>query len=224
MWTYFEKGGIVMWPLLFISVLAAAVVIWRWLALRRATARLPEFMRALRERLIVADLPGAVGVCERSAGPVAAIVKAGLLRAGHPRDEVHLALQDASAHELVVLERGLPVLATTAMVAPLLGFLGTVTGMINSFEALAQVGLNNPAVVARGISEALITTAAGLMIAIPVQMAYNYYVTRINVLVRSMEAAANLVLQAFADLEAGAGARARMERVPAWEARDARPA
>ena len=78
------------------------------------------------------------------------IVKAGLLRVGRPKDEVELALQDASAHELAVLERGLPVLATVAMIAPLLGFLGTVTGMINSFEALATVGLNNPAAVATG--------------------------------------------------------------------------
>ena len=91
------------------------------------------------------------------------------------------------------------ILATVAMIAPLLGFLGTVTGMINSFDALASVGLNNPAAVARGISEALITTAAGLIIAIPVQMAYNYFVTNVNGLVRNMESAANVVLEALAD-------------------------
>jgi biopolymer transport protein ExbB len=102
-----------------------------------------------------------------------------------------------------VLERGLPILATIAMVAPLLGFLGTVTGMINSFEALASVGLNNPAAVAKGISEALITTAAGLIIAIPIQMVYNYFVTRVNVLVRTMESAATVVLEAMSDAKAG---------------------
>jgi biopolymer transport protein ExbB len=85
------------------------------------------------------------------------------------------------------------------MIAPLLGFLGTVTGMINSFEALASVGLNNPAAVAQGISEALITTAAGLMIAIPVQMAYNYFVTSVNALVRNMESAAHVVLEAMGE-------------------------
>jgi biopolymer transport protein ExbB len=85
------------------------------------------------------------------------------------------------------------------MIAPLLGFLGTVTGMINSFEALASVGLNNPAAVARGISEALITTAAGLMIAIPIQMAYNYFVTNVNGIVRSIESAAHAVLESFGD-------------------------
>jgi biopolymer transport protein ExbB len=153
-------------------------------------------MRPLRERLIRGDVAGAIEVCERHQGPVASIVKAGLLRFGRAKDEVERSLEDASAHELTRLERGLPTLATVAMIAPLLGFLGTVTGMINSFEALASVGLNNPAAVAKGISEALITTAAGLMIAIPVQMAYNFFVTRVNTLVRSMEAAANLVLEA----------------------------
>jgi biopolymer transport protein ExbB len=86
-----------------------------------------------------------------------------------------------------------------AMISPLLGFLGTVTGMINSFEALATVGLNNPAAVAKGISEALITTAAGLVIAIPVQMAYNYFATRVNALVRNMESAAHVVLESLGE-------------------------
>ena len=204
MWSYFVKGGPVMWPLLLCSVLGVTVAVWRWLALRRATQDVVGFMRPLRERLIRGDVAGAIEVCEQHPGPVASIVKAGLLRFGRAKDEVERSLEDASAHELTHLERGLPTLATVAMIAPLLGFLGTVTGMINSFEALASVGLNNPAAVAKGISEALITTAAGLMIAIPIQMAYNFFVTRVNTLVRSMEAAANLVLEALADAKAGA--------------------
>ena len=208
MWSYFVKGGPVMWPLLLLSILGVTVAIWRWVALRQATRNVPQLMRELRGKLVAADVPGAVQVCESAGGPVASIVKAGLLRFGRPKDEVEMGLQDASAHELAVLERGLPVLATTAMIAPLLGFLGTVTGMINSFDALAAVGLNNPAAVAKGISEALITTAAGLIIAIPVQMAYNYLVTRVNDLVRNMESAANLVLEALADIRAGRGAAA----------------
>jgi biopolymer transport protein ExbB len=130
--------------LLVISTLAVAVV-WRYVALRRATTGLTDFMRALRERLVKADVSGAIKVCERSDGPVAAIVKAGLLRSGRPKDEVQLALQDASAHELTVLERGLPVLATTAMIAPLLGFLGTVTGMITRSTLSPRSGSTTPA-------------------------------------------------------------------------------
>lgn len=200
MWTYFERGGPVMWPLLALSVLAVTVAIWRWMALRQATRNLGSFMSALRERVTAGDIEGAIDLCDRGGGPVAAIVRAGLRRLGRPKDEIELSLQDASAHELAELEKGLPVLATIAMVAPLLGFLGTVTGMINSFEALASVGLNNPAAVASGISEALITTAAGLIIAIPVQMAYNYFVARVNGTVRNMEAAANLLLDSLSDI------------------------
>ena len=199
MWTYFERGGPIMWPLLALSILGITVVFWRWWALRQATTGVAAFLKELRGKLVARDVPGAIAVCERHRGPVASIVKAGLLRFGRPKDEVERALQDASAHELSVLERGLPVLATVAMISPLLGFLGTVTGMINSFEALASVGLNNPAAVARGISQALITTAAGLAIAIPIQMAYNYFVTRVNALVRSMESAAHVVLEAMGE-------------------------
>ena len=202
MWSYFLKGGPVMWPLLLLSILGITVAIWRWVALRQATRNVPELLRELRGRLVAGDVAGAVKVCESARGPVASIVKAGLLRHGRAKDEIEMGLQDASAHELAVLERGLPVLATAATIAPLLGFLGTVTGMINSFDALAAVGLNNPAAVAKGISEALITTAAGLIIAIPVQMAYNYLITRVNTLVRSMESAANLVLEALSDIKA----------------------
>jgi biopolymer transport protein ExbB len=199
MWGYFERGGPIMWPLLALSILGVTVMFWRWWALRQATTGVAAFLKELRGKLVTRDVDGAIKVCERHGGPVPAIVKAGLLRFGRPKDEVEMALQDASAHELSMLERGLPILATVAMVAPLLGFLGTVTGMINSFEALASVGLNNPAAVAQGISEALITTAAGLAIAIPVQMAYNYFVTNVNALVRNMESAAHVVLEAMGD-------------------------
>ena len=213
MWSYFDRGGPVMWPLLACSILGVTVMFWRWWALRQATSGLVPFMKDLRAKLVNKDVAGAIAVCERHRGPVASIVKAGLLRHGRRQHEVERALEDASAHELADLERGLPILATVAMVAPLLGFLGTVTGMINSFEALASVGLNNPAAVASGISEALITTAAGLAIAIPVQMAYNYFVTNVNSIVRSMESAAHVVLESLGD-EGNSGGMAPVDLPP----------
>jgi biopolymer transport protein ExbB len=109
------------------------------------------------------------------------------------------------------------------MISPLLGFLGTVTGMINSFEALASVGLNNPAAVAKGISEALITTAAGLSIAIPVQMAYNYFVTNVNSIVRTMESAAHVVLESLGE-EGGAGGTTGLDLTPTTEELKTSPA
>jgi biopolymer transport protein ExbB len=199
MWSYFDRGGLIMWPLLALSILGVTVLFWRWWALRQAAAGMPAYLKELRAKLAAKDTAGATALSDRQGGPVASVVKAGLLRAGRPREEMEHAMEDAAAHELASLERGLPVLATVAMIAPLLGFLGTVTGMINSFEALASVGLNNPAAVAKGISEALITTAAGLMIAIPIQMAYNYFVTNVNGIVRSIESAAHAVLESFGD-------------------------
>jgi biopolymer transport protein ExbB len=202
-WTYFQRGGPVMWPLLILSIVALAVVIWRWLALRNAARNSTPMMTGLRQGLLEGDVMAAIEVCDRYPSAVSNIVRAGLMKVGRPKDEVQLSLQDASAHELAVLERGLPVLGTIAVIAPLLGFLGTVTGMINSFDALAAVGLNNPAAVAAGISQALITTATGLAIAIPVQTAYNYFVARVNGTVRSMESAANLVIEALTDADVG---------------------
>lgn len=215
MWSYFDKGGPIMWPLLLLSVLGVTVAIWRWMALRAATQNIGPFVSSLRERLLAGDVEAAIQTCDEHPGPVSNIVRAGLVKFGRTKDEVELSLQDASAHELATLERGLPVLATIAMIAPLLGFLGTVTGMINSFDALAAVGLNNPAAVASGISQALITTAAGLMIAIPIQMAYNYFLTRVNGTVRSMESAANLVLDAMSELRASGAPAAAKAPVPA---------
>jgi len=215
MWSYFDKGGPIMWPLLLLSILGVTVAVWRWMALRAATQNIGPFLSSLRERLLSGDVEGAIQACDQHPSPVSNIVRAGLVKFGRTKDEVELSLQDASAHELATLERGLPVLATVAMIAPLLGFLGTVTGMINSFDALAAVGLNNPAAVASGISQALITTAAGLMIAIPVQMAYNYFLTRVNGTVRNMESAANLVLDAMSELRAAPTTAETKAPVPA---------
>ena len=103
--------------------------------------------------------------------------------------------------ELARLERGLGVLATISNIAPLLGFLGTVSGMINSFDALARAGLSNPGLVAQGISEALITTATGLGVAIPILSSYNYFTTRVGKYVLEMETAANVLLETYAEME-----------------------
>jgi biopolymer transport protein ExbB len=197
-----EQGGPVMWPLLAFSVLGLAVAIERFFALRRARVNVNEFLAKVRKALMVnRSLRDAVKICEQYQGPVASVMKAGLLKYGQPKEDIEKTIENAALFEMGRLERGLSVLATTANVAPLLGFLGTVTGMINSFDALAKQGLSNPAAVAAGISEALITTAAGLIIAIPVQLAYNYYMTRINKFVRDIETAANMLIETFGEMD-----------------------
>lgn len=201
---YMDDGGPVMWFLLAASIIALAVIIERAIALRRARINVNEFLAKIRKALLVnRSVREAVKICEQYRGPVASIMKAGLLKYGQPREDLEKTIENAALYEMGRLERGLVVLATVANVAPLLGFLGTVTGMIRSFDALAEQGLSNPAAVASGISEALITTAAGLMIAIPVQLAYNYFTTRINRFVRDIEAATNMLLETFGEMERG---------------------
>ncbi len=128
-------------------------------------------------------------------------MKAGLLKYGQPKEDVEKTIENAALFEMGRFERFLVVLATIANVAPLRGFFGTVTGMIKSFDALAAAGLSNPGLVAIGIKEALFTTAGGLGVAIPVQLMYNYFMSRINRFVRDIETSTNMLLETFGEME-----------------------
>lgn len=203
-WEYMDKGGPVMWPILILSVIGFAVMIERAWVLRKARINVNEFLAKIRKALMVnRSLRDAVKICEQYQGPVASVMKAGLLKYGQPKEDVEKTIENAAMYETTRLERGLAVLATAANIEPMLGFLGTVTGMINSFDALAKSGLSNPGLVAAGISEALITTASGLIIAIPMQLAYNYYTSRINKFVRDVETSANMLLETYGEMDRG---------------------
>jgi biopolymer transport protein ExbB len=132
---------------------------------------------------------------------VSSILKAGLLKYGQPKEDIEKTIENAALFEMGRLERNLVWLASIANVAPLLGFFGTVSGMIKSFDALAEAGLSNPGLVATGISEALITTAAGLAVAIPVQLAYNFFMNKINKFVRDIETSTNMLLETFGEMQ-----------------------
>ena len=200
----FFKGGGVMWPLLALSLISAVFIIERLFVLRKASINVNEFLAKLRKALIVnRSIRDAIKVCEQYQGPVASIMKAGLLKHGQPRDDIEKTIENAALYEMGRLERGLVVIATVANVAPLLGFFGTVWGMIKSFDALAEAGLSNPGLVAAGISEALITTAGGLAVAIPAQLFYNYFMSRINKFVRDIETSTNMLLETFGEMERG---------------------
>lgn len=203
-WKYMNDGGPVMWPILLCSILGVAVAIERWLVLRGAHINVNEFLAKLRKSLLVnKSVRDGIKVCEQYRGPLASIMKAGLLKYGQPKEDVQKTIETAAIHEMSRLEKRLMILATVVTVAPLLGFLGTVTGMINSFDALAAQGLSNPGAVAAGISEALITTAAGLIVALPIQLAYNYFTSQINKTVREIETSTNMLLETFGEMERG---------------------
>jgi biopolymer transport protein ExbB len=191
-----------MYPLLFFSVLAATVAIERFIVFSKAKLNVSDFLTKIRKALLVnRNVKEAIKICEQSKGPVASVMKAGLLRYGHSREDIEKTIENAALYELDRLEKRLGVLATTANVAPMLGFLGTVAGMIKSFATLAEQGLTNPAAVAVGISEALITTATGLIIAIPAQLVYNWYTTKITRFVRDIETASNMLVETFSEMD-----------------------
>lgn len=195
-----------MYLLLALSVVATVVSVERFLVLRRAKVDVNQFLAKLRKALLVNNsVQDGVKVCEQYKGPIASIMKAGLLKHGHDKEEVEKTIENAALYEMGRLERRLPVLATVANVAPLLGFLGTVAGMMSSFDALARAGLSNPGLVAAGIKEALTTTAAGLTVAIPFQILYNYFMSKVNKFVRDVETSSNMLMETFNDMDRKGG-------------------
>ena len=197
-----HEGGAVMWILLAFSIAALAVIVERWLVLRSAKINVSQFLLDLRKALMNnKSVRDATKICEKYKGPLASIMKAGLLKYGHPKEDVEKTIETAALHEMARLEKRLIVLASVANVSPLLGFFGTVSGMIKSFDALAEQGLSNPGAVAAGISEALVTTAAGLAVAIPTQLAYNFFMNSINKSVRDIETSTNMLLETFGEME-----------------------
>lgn len=193
---YFVRGGPWMWALLVCSVVAVAVIIYKIVALWLAGKGAERVVEDVTGRVEAGEFDAAVQQAEESSnsvGRVLAAVLAARVGAQGPRE----AAEASGAEELAQLESGLMTLATIANIAPLIGFLGTVSGMIRAFTAIAEAGLGEPGVVAAGIGEALITTASGLIVAIPCFVAYNALVARVNALALGIELAgtriANLV-------------------------------
>jgi len=197
----FQAGGVFMWPLLAASILGLAVIIERFWTLSRARINTTKLMSQVIGALKQDGLQGSIEVCQRTRGPIAAILHAGLMRAPKGPEAVEKAIESAGTIEMSFLQRGLIILASIANVAPLLGFLGTVSGMIHAFEAIAAAEQVSAKLVATGISEALITTATGLMIAIPVQLANNFFISRIDRFVLEMEEASIELVDTLVDME-----------------------
>lgn len=198
MWEFMQKGGMIMWPILFCSVVAFAIVIERMISLRRMQIDTKSFMEQISKSLKRNKVMEALDACERASGPIANILKAGILKHDRPRNEIREAIEDASIHEVPRLEKNLPVLATVAHVSPLLGLLGTVTGMVAAFQVIeskaSSINPVNPGDLAGGIWEALLTTVFGLCVAIPTYVAYNYLVSRVDGFVLDMERSATDLL------------------------------
>jgi biopolymer transport protein ExbB len=191
-----------MYPLLLSSLLGLGVIIAKGYILWQARRDTRRVLGEVTESARSGRLDEALDYLQKTPGPVAAVLLTGLnrIRARRSGNDIEQAMTTTGKIELGFLERGMVVLATVATVAPLLGFLGTVWGMIAAFAAIELAGQVEATLVAAGIKIALITTAAGLIIAIPVNIAYNFFVTRIDQLIVDMEQGTNTVLNLLWDV------------------------
>jgi biopolymer transport protein ExbB len=183
----FVKGGTFMWWILLVAVTGFVFIIERMWTLNRARVNTRRLIGTVITTLRNDGVQAASEECQKVRGPIAAILYAGLQKSDKGREAVEKAIATAGTIEMSFLERGLIWVSSVTTIAPLLGFLGTVSGMINAFEAIAASEQVNAKLVASGISEALITTASGLVVAIPATIAYNYFISSIDRYVIEME-------------------------------------
>ncbi len=182
-------GGYIMIPLAILLLLAIYIFVERCIVITRASKEDPTFMNRIRDYVHEGDLASAVKLCKNTDTPYARLILKGVQRIGRPTQDVLTAIENTGNIEVGNLGRGLAWLSTTAAGAPMLGFLGTVVGMIQAFFTLAKAGTaSNISLLSGGIYQALVTTVAGLVVGIIALFAYNYLVARIGKVMNNMEA------------------------------------
>jgi biopolymer transport protein ExbB len=194
MWDLIQKGGPVMYLIIILSVISLGIIIERIYSLNRARIDAREFMDEIINSLKRNKVIESIEMCNKTPGPIARIIKAGILKHDRSRPEIKESIDEAAALEVPLMEKHLPILATIAHIAPLMGLLGTVSGMIKAFQVIQNKAVTmtpvNPGDLAGGIWEALLATLAGLLVAIPTYVAYNYLVNQVDSLVYDMERSA----------------------------------
>ncbi len=183
----FSRGGMLMAPLFLCSVIALGIVFERAINLKRKKIFLPQVVNMVHGLIDEGKLQLVHKICDENAGPLTNIIKVGIENSDQDREGIKTSIIDAGRQEVPVLEKNLPLLGTIAGISPLLGLLGTVTGMIKVFQVISVQGVGQAGALAGGISEALITTATGLAIAVPSLVAYNYFVHRVEILILDIE-------------------------------------
>lgn len=183
----FEKGGVMMYPILFSSVLMLGIAIERLYNLRRKNVINSDFLENVRNQWDWKDIKKTLQLCNSYDNSLSRILKVGVLRVGGKLDEIERAIEGAGQHEASLMNSNLRVLGAVANITPMMGLLGTVFGMIKAFNVISLSGTGNPGLVASGISEALITTAAGMVVGIPALALYHYFRGKIDRYVFEME-------------------------------------
>ena len=189
LWTLVMDGGYIMIPLAILLLLTIYIFVERYIVINRTLKQDPTLMSRLRDYLREGDIHSAENLCKNSDSPYGRMLLKGVQRIGRPINEVTSAIENTGDLEVATLGRGMTWLSTTAAGAPMLGFLGTVIGMIEAFFSLAKAGAqNNISLLSGGIYQALVTTVAGLIVGIVALFAYNYLASRISKATNLMEA------------------------------------
>ena len=188
-WDLCLKGGFIMIPLLALSLVCIYILVERSLVLKAALKEDRTFMKRIKDYITEGEFESAMKLCKNTNTPYARLIQKGVSRIGRPMNDVLVAIENVGNLEVARLEKGFSWLATTAAGAPMIGFLGTVIGMVEAFFALASAGGSaNVSILANGIYEALVTTVAGLIVGIIAMFAYNYLVSRVNRVMNQLEA------------------------------------
>ncbi|NOY36765.1 MAG: MotA/TolQ/ExbB proton channel family protein [Chlorobi bacterium] len=191
-WNLALKGGWVMLIIAFLSIVAVYIFVERWFVIRKASVEDNNFMNRIRDYIHDGKIDSALALCQSSEHPVSRMLEKGIQMIGRPINDVHAAIENVGRLEVYKLEKGLPSLATIAGGAPMLGFLGTVIGMIIAFYTMANAGNNvDISMLSNGIYAALVTTVAGLIVGIVAYFAYNILVARVEKVVFILEARTN---------------------------------
>ena len=198
---YFVNGGPFMWPILITLLFGFAISAERLYSLLMSSIDAQKFFDEISEKIKGGKVDEALQLCDRTQGPVAKVFHAGLSRRHHGIAEVEKAIQNAGPMEMAFLEKNMIWLNAVVTIAPMIGFTGTVVGMISAFDAIKAANDISPAVVAGGISQALLTTAFGLIVAMIIQVFQNYFVSRIDKLVLDMEEHSIRLVDQLYDME-----------------------
>lgn len=182
------KGGFMMIPIILSSFVAVYIFVERVLTINKANQNPDAFIGRIKEMVLKGDIQGARLLCSQFDSPIARMIEKGVSRIGSPLKNIEASIENVAKIELFKLEKNLSMLATVSGAAPMMGFLGTVIGMVEAFIAIAQEeGSVSPKLLSSGIYTAMITTVAGLIVGIVAYLAYNYLVTRVSKVVHKME-------------------------------------
>jgi biopolymer transport protein ExbB len=188
-WDLAMKGGWVMVPIILLSLIAVYIFFERYFAIKKASQIDINFMNRIRDYIHEGKIDNALTLCQSYTNPVSRMIEKGVQRIGRPLSDIVSAIENVGKLEIYQLEKGLPTLATVAGGAPMIGFLGTVMGMIRAFYDMSMAGNNiDVTLLSRGIYTALVTTVAGLIVGIIAYFAYNYLVARVEKVVNKLEA------------------------------------